>query len=390
MKNFKTIIVTLLLLTVALSGVFAQGSKESAEAATVSKKVELSSVDLSTASLQTIKDAYQSELDNYKTKYENIYNKMVESYKEGNVDDYFDAKGMLRNLTYPEITAEQTEVLVNRIKNEKDEAAKAELSLWLYENSRYYHPALHFTTSRGSEEQGSFFSYQFEISSEPGSKVTVPHMRTHSAENGIFAGWGTEDGKVLYEAGEEITMPYEDQTLYAVYKTGALFIDHVAGTRTMQDGPTVTVPASAAPDDSYVFLGWFDAEGNKAEGTVTLEDGQSKVFSAAYRSILIEDVRARHTKDGVPADKKVELAFCLYNQGSSNTGRLTVNLVCENDALKNLSGELHTRGISAGEEKSGSFTIVATGNSGDVINASIVVTDEAGNTWKAPVTLTVK
>lgn len=390
MKNFKTIIVTLLLLTVALSGVFAQGSKESAEAATVSKKVELSSVDLSTASLQTIKDAYQSELDSYKSKYESIYNKMVESYKEGNADDYFDAKGMLRNLTYPEITAEQTEVLVNRIKNEKDEAAKAELSSWLYENSRYYHPALHFTSSRGSEEEGSFFSYHFDISSEPGSKVTVPHMRTHSTENGIFAGWGTEDGKVLYEAGEEITMPYEDQTLYAVYKTGALFIDHVAGTRTMQDGATVTVPASAAPDDSYVFLGWFDAEGNKAEGTVTLEDGQSKVFSAAYRSILIEDVRARHTRDGVPADKKVELAFTLYNQGSSNTGRLTVNLICENDALKNLSGELHTRGIGVGEEKSGSFTIVAKGNSGDVINASIVVTDEAGNTWNAPVTLTVK
>ena len=390
MKNFKTIIVTLLLLTVALSGVFAQGSKESAEAATVSKKVELSSVDFSTASLQTIKDAYQSELDSYKSKYESIYNKMVESYKEGNVDDYFDAKGMLRNLTYPEITAEQTEVLVNRIKNEKDEAAKAELSSWLYENSRYYHPALHFTSSRGSEEEGSFFSYHFDISSEPGSKVTVPHMRTHSTENGIFAGWGTEDGKVLYEAGEEITMPYEDQTLYAVYKTGALFIDHVAGTRTMQDGSTVTVPASAAPDDSYVFLGWFDAEGNKAEGTITLEDGQSKVFSAAYRSILIEDVRARHTRDGVPADKKVEIAFTLYNQGSSNTGRLTVNLVCENDALKNLSGELSTRGISAGEEKSGSFTIVAKGNSGDVINASIVVTDEAGNTWNAPVTLIVK
>ncbi len=67
-----------------------------------------------------------------------------------------------------------------------------------------------------------------------------------------------------------------------------------------------------------------------------------------------------------------------------------MNLVCENDALKNLSGELSTRGISVGEEKSGSFTIVAKGNSGDVINASIVVTDEAGNTWNAPVTLTVK
>ena len=391
MKNFKTIIVTLLLLTVALSGAFAQGSKESSEALAVSKKVELSSVDLSSASLQTIKDAYQSEIDSYKAKYESIYNKMVESYKQGNADDYFDAKGMLRNLAYPEITAEQTEALVNRINAEKDEAAKAELSSWLYENSRYYHPTLTFTSSNGSEGEGSFFSYHFDISSEPGSKVTVPQMRTRSVESGIFAGWGTEDGKVLYQAGEEITMPYEDQILYAVYKSGALFIDSVAGTRTMQDGPSVTVPASAAPDDSYVFLGWFDGAGNKAEGTITLEDGQSKVFSAAYRSVLIEDVRARHTKDGIPADKKVELAFSLYNQGSTNTGKLTVDLVCESgDALKNLSGELHTRGISVGEEKSGSFTVVAKGNSGDVINASIVVTDEDGNSWKAPVSLTIK
>ncbi|MBO6048612.1 MAG: hypothetical protein J6P33_02385 [Spirochaetales bacterium] len=391
MKHFKTIAVTLLLLTVAVSGVFAQGSKENTDVATVSKKVELGSVDLSTASLQTIKDAFQSELDNYEAKYEAIYEKMAQSYKEGNVEDYFDAKGMLRNLSYPEITAEQTEVLVNRIKNEKDETAKAELSSWLYENSAYYHPALHFTTSSGSEDEGSYFSYQFEISSEPGSKVTVPHMRSHSTDSGIFSGWGTEDGKVLYEAGEEITMPYEDQTLYAVYKKGALFIDHVAGTRTLLEGPAVTVPASAAPDASYVFLGWFDADGNKVEGTVTLEDGQSAVYRAYYRSVLIEDVRARHTKDGVPSGREVELAFCLYNQGSANTGRLTVNLVSESgDALKNLSGELHTRGISAGEEKSGIFSIVAKGNSGDVVKASIVVTDEDGNTWTEPVTLTIK
>ncbi|MBO6000368.1 MAG: hypothetical protein J6P81_01125, partial [Spirochaetales bacterium] len=69
----------------------------------------------------------------------------------------------------------------------------------------------------------------------------------------------------------------------------------------------------------------------------------------------------------------------------------SVNLVSESgDALKNLSGELHTRGISAGEEKSGSFSIVAKGNSGDVVKANIVVTDEDGNTWKEPVTLTIK
>lgn len=391
MKHFKTIIVTLLLLTVAASGVFAQGSKENTEVVTVSKKIELSSVDLSSASLQTIKDAFQSELDSYKAKYEAIYNKMAESYKEGNVEDYFDAKGMLRNLSYPKVSAEQTEVLVNRIKNEKNDTAKAELSSWLYKNSAYYRPALIFTTGSGSEDESSFFSYKFTISSEPGSKVTVPQMRANFGENGIFAGWGTEDGKVLYEAGEEITMPYEDQTLYAVYKTGVLFVDQVAGTRSLQEGSSAALPSSAAPDDSYVFLGWFDSEGNRAEDTVTLEDGQSAVYRAAYRSVLIEDVRARHTRGGVPSGREVELAFSLFNQGSTNTGRLSVNLVSESgDALKNLSGELRTRGISAGEEKSGSFRIVARGNSGDVINASIVVTDEDGNSWKEPVSLTIK
>lgn len=391
MKQFKTIIVTLLLLTVAASGVFAQGSKENTEVVTVSKKIELSSVDLSSASLQTIKDAFQSELDSYKAKYEAIYNKMAESYKEGNVEDYFDAKGMLRNLSYPKVSAEQTEVLVNRIKNEKNDTAKAELSSWLYKNSTYYRPALIFTTGSGSEDESSFFSYKFTISSEPGSKVTVPQMRANFGENGIFAGWGTEDGKVLYEAGEEITMPYEDQTLYAVYKTGVLFVDQVAGTRSLQEGSSAALPSSAAPDDSYVFLGWFDSEGNRAEDTVTLEDGQSAVYRAAYRSVLIEDVRARHTRGGVPSGREVELAFSLFNQGSTNTGRLSVNLVSESgDALKNLSGELRTRGISAGEEKSGSFRIVARGNSGDVINASIVVTDEDGNSWKEPVSLTIK
>ena len=77
--------------------------------------------------------------------------------------------------------------------------------------------------------------------------------------------------------------------------------------------------------------------------------------------------------------------------GSANTGKLTVNLVSENgEALKNISGELSTKGVRVGEEKSGSFRIVANGNSGDVINANIVVADEDGNSWSTPVSLTIK
>ena len=388
----KTFIVTLLLLAIASAGLFAQGAVEQTNAATLSKKVELSAVDFEKDSVQTIKDAYQSETEAFRAKYDSIYNKMVESYNAGNADDYFDAKGMLRNLEYPQISQEQTEILVRRLENEKDEAAKADLAGWLYGNSPYYRPTLTFTKAGGSGDSSFQFSYHFEISSEPGSTVTVPAMRRDFGSEGIFAGWGTEDGKVLYEAGQEITMPYSDQVLYAVYKTGVMFIDSVTGLRSFEDGESVNVPQLTAPDDSYVFVGWFDAEGNKADGTVTVGKGQSEVYNAVWKSVLVEEVRARHYKGLViPADKTVELAFSIFNQGSANTGKLTVNLVPENgEALKNLSGELGTKGIWAGDEKSGSFRIVASGNSGDVIKADIVVSDADGNSWSTPVSLTLR
>lgn len=393
MKQFtKAIIVTLLLLAVASMELFAQGAVEQTNTATLSKKMELSAVDFEKDSVQTIKDAYQSELEAYQAKYESIYNKMVESYNAGNVDDYFDAKGMLRNLEYPEISQEQTEILVKRIENEKDEAAKADLANWLYENSNYYMPTLTFTKDDGADDGHTHFSFHYEIASEPGSTVIVPEMRRSFGNDGIFAGWGTGDGKVLYEAGQEIKMPYSDQVLYAVYKTGVMFNDSITGFESFEDGETIKVPELTAPDDSYVFLGWYDARGNKAEDTVTVEKGQSKVFTAVWKSVLIEEVRTRHYKGlAVPTDKAVDLAFSIFNQGSANTGKLTVNLVSENgEALKNISGELSTKGVRVGEEKSGSFRIVANGNSGDVINANIVVADEDGNSWSSPVSLTIK
>ena len=395
MKHFtKTVFVTLLLLSITSVGLFAAGVKEgTSETATVKQKVDFSTLDLETASVQTIIDSYQSELDTYDQKYESIYNKMVESYKEGNVDDYFDAKGMLRNLSRPEITAEQTEVLENRIINEKDQNAKDELASWLFANSRYYHPTLTFTTkNEASEDARSRFNYRFQVSSEPGSTVQLPTMRSNFTSDGIFAGWGTEDGEVLYEAGTEITMPYADQTLYAVYKSGVMFIDSVTGVQQFEDGASISAPKLTAPDDTYVFDGWYDSEGNKADGSATLDAGESKVYTAAWKSILIEEVATKHYRGlEIPSGKEVSLNFSLYNQGSVNPGKLTVTLVTENeDALKNKTGELQTSGIRAGAEKSGSFTIVAKGNSGDVINANIVVTDADGNSWSTPVTLKIK
>ena len=146
----KTVIVTLLILVIATAGLFASGAVENADGEVKVVKVsdvpaDFSSLDMNTASFTEIMNSYQAAVDNYTTKAESIMEKMVQSYNEGNVDDYFDAKGMLRNLEVPMITAEQTEILAQRLSDSKDQAAAAEFAAWLYENSMFYSPQITLT-----------------------------------------------------------------------------------------------------------------------------------------------------------------------------------------------------------------------------------------------------
>ena len=62
----------------------------------------------------------------------------------------------------------------------------------------------------------------------------------------------------------------------------------------------------------------------------------------------------------------------------------------DSNVLTVKSGAVTTRGIRVSQWKNGSFDVKVSGNSGDVVKATIVVTDSDGNTWKAPVEFTVK
>lgn len=389
MRTRKTLIVSLLILCLACAAVSANAELEKIK---VEKETEkYSTLDLESASFETIMKAYQAETEIYNTKYESIREKMVQSYNEGNVEDYFDAKGMLRNLSYPTITAEDTEVLVKRISESKDDAS--EFAAWLYDNSRFYRPVIRLTKASDSEDESrrSSFRYSYTISMEPGSKVKLPSMNVSFTSDGVFAGWGTTGSEVTYEAGEEITMPYTDLTLYAVFKSGVMFYDRITGTEVFEDGSDISAPALEAPDETYVFAGWYNERGEKAEGPVSLEDGQSAAFYAGWKSVQVDDVRLKNKGSmNVSADKEYKLNFSVLNKGSISTGSLTIELVPESDALTVLSGSLSTSNIKAGYQKSGNFTIKVSGASGDVVKASIVVTDADGNTWRTPVELTVK
>jgi len=390
MRTRKTLVVSLMILCLACAAVFANAELEKIK---VEKETEkYSALDLESASFESIMKAYQAELDAYNTKYESIREKMVQSYNEGNVEDYFDAKGMLRNLAYPTITAEDTEVLVKRIAESKDDAS--EFAAWLYDNSMFYRPVITLTKASDSddgESRKSSFRYSYTISMEPGSTVTLPSMNVSFTSDGVFAGWGTTEDEVTYEAGSEITMPYSDLTLYAVFKSGVMFYDYITETEVFEDSSDISAPALEAPDETYVFDGWYNESGEKVESPVSLEDGQSATFYAGWKSVLVDDVRLKNKGSmSVTADKEYKLNFSVMNQGSISTGNLTIELVPESDAITVLSDSLSTDNIRAMHEKSGSFIIKATGASGDVVKANIVVTDADGNSWKTPVELTVK
>ena len=387
----KTVIATLLILLLASAGLFASGAVENADGEVKVAKVsdvpaDFSSLDMETASFAEIMDSYQAAVENYNTKAEAIMDKMVRSYNEGNVDDYFDAKGMLRNLAVPMITLEQTEVLAQRLSDSKDTEAAAGFAAWLYENSMFYRPQITLTKDY-PEDMGiaAMFGYKYVISTEPGSTVTLPSLDIGFTSEGVFAGWGVTENEVTYEAGAEITMPYSDLTLYAIFRSGVLFSDSVTGTEVFEEGNEINAPVLEAPDDTYVFMGWYDANGRKADGSAVLEDGESAAYYAGWKSVLVSVVRVTQGR------RNSEVSFSIMNQGNMNTGSLTIELVPEDsNTMTVTSGTLRTNGIRVMQSKSGSFDVKLSGNSGDVVKATIVVTDADGNTWKTPVEITVK
>ena len=382
--NCKALFVTFLILVLSCGCVFAQSIKETQE-----EQIAFSSLDLEKVSFQKIIETFEAEVQSYNTKRQAIYDKMAEAYSKGNADDYFDAKGLLKNLEVPKITAEQTDILVTRILNEQDDTVKTGFATWLYQNSAYYNPKLTITKSSSSE--WSLFNYTYSISETPGSTVVLPELYNGMTRNGLFVGWGYSTDEAVYQPGDEIGMPYESQTLYAVFKSGVLFTDPITGTEVFEDGSEINAPELEAPDDSYVFAGWYDMFGVKADGSQTLEEGESCAYTAKWKSVKIQDVYAKGFKDlEVPADVPFKLNFTICNQGNASMGRMTISLVAENEeSIRISNSELYTYNLIAGQEKNGSFSLKVSGNAGDVVKASIVVTDSDGNTWTEPVEITI-
>lgn len=377
MKKITTTLIVLALTVLVTSPLFASGATE--------KGTNFKELDLNTASLNDMESAWTYSVESYNSQRTSLRGAMDEAIEKRDVEDYLELRSLYNSLEYPMITKEQTETLTERILNTENQEEKDSIASFLYENSAWYHPTLTFEYS---VTNGNFSrSYTRSYSSVPGTKVTVPEVKGE----GVFLGWSTDGESVAYKSGEEITMPYSDTVLYALFSTGITFKDSVSGNDTYVEGTEAGVPDAVVTEDSgLVFLGWYDQYGKKIDGdTVTVENGKSKEYTALYRGVEIGDASIRYYEDGkIPSSTQVVLSFPIKNIGNTALRNLKVSLGGED--VKVLSSSLKATLIGDESSLNASFLVYAEGEKGEEKVFTATVEDASGNVWTKDFTFTVQ
>ena len=377
MKKINTTLMVLALTVLVASPLFASGATE--------KGTNFKELDLNTASLKDMESAWTYSVESYNAQRTSLRTAMNEAMEKRDVEDYLELRSLYNSLEYPMITKEQTETLTERILNTENQEEKDSIASFLYENSAWYHPTLTFEYS---VTNGNFSrSYTRSYSSVPGTKVTVPEVKGE----GVFLGWSTDGESVAYKSGEEITMPYSDTVLYALFSTGITFKDSVSGNDTYVEGTEASVPDVVVTEDSgLVFLGWYDQYGNKIDGdTATVENGRSKEYTALYKGVEIGEASIRYYEDGkIPSSTQVVLSFPIKNIGNTALRNLKVSLSGED--VKVLSSSFDATLIGDESSLNASFLVYADGEKGEEKVFKATVEDSSGNVWTEDFTFVIQ
>ena len=377
MKKITTTLMVLVLTVLVASPLFASGATE--------KGTNFKELDLNTASLKDMESAWTHSVENYNAQRTSLRTAMNEAIEKRDVEDYLELRSLYNSLEYPMITKEQTETLTARMLNTESQEEKDAIASFLYENSVWYHPTITF---QYSVTNGNFSrSYTRSYSSVPGTKVTVPEVKGE----GVFLGWSTDGESVAYKSGEEITMPYSDTVLYALFSTGITFKDSVSGNDTYVEGTEASVPDVVVTEDSgLVFLGWYDQYGNKIDGdTATVENGRSKEYTALYKGVEIGEASIRYYEDGkIPSSTQVVLSFPIKNIGNTALRNLKVSLSGED--VKVLSSSFDATLIGDESSLNASFLVYADGEKGEEKVFKATVEDSSGNVWTEDFTFVIQ
>lgn len=376
MKKINTTLMVLALTVLVASPLFASGATE--------KGTNFKELDLNTASLKDMESAWTYSVESYNAQRTSLRTAMNEAMEKRDVEDYLELRSLYNSLEYPMITKEQTETLTERILNTENQEEKDEIASFLYENSAWYHPTLTFEYSVTNGNYSR--SYRKSFSAVPGTTVTAPEVKG----DGVFLGWSADGENVTYESGDEISMPYSDTVLYAIFSTGITFKDSVSGNDSYTEGTEASVPVVTTEDSNLVFLGWYDEYGKKVDGdTVTVENGKSKEYIALYRGVEIGDAFIRYYEDGkIPSSTQVVLSFPIKNTGNTALRNLKVSLGGEE--VKVLSSSLKATLIGDESSLNASFLVYVEGEKGEEKVFTATVEDASGNVWTKDFTLTVQ
>ena len=379
-KDMKKITTTLMVLALSVFFVlplFASGATE--------KGTNFKDLDLNTAAVKDMENAWNYSVESYSSQRTSLRTAMNEAIEKRDVEDYFELRSLYNSLEYPMITKEQTETLTARMLSTESQEEKDAIASFLYENSVWYHPTITF---QYSVTNGNFSrSYTRSYSSVPGTKVTVPEVKGE----GVFLGWSTDGESVAYKSGEEITMPYSDTVLYALFSTGITFKDSVSGNDTYVEGTEASVPDVVVTEDSgLVFLGWYDQYGKKIDGdTATVENGMSKEYTALYKGVEIGEASIRYYEDGkIPSSTQVVLSFPIKNIGNTALRNLKVSLSGED--VKVLSSSFDATLIGDESSLNASFLVYADGEKGEEKVFKATVEDSSGNVWTEDFTFVIQ
>ena len=376
MKKINTTLMVLALTVLVASPLFASGATE--------KGTNFKELDLNTASLKDMESAWTYSVESYNAQRTSLRTAMNEAMEKRDVEDYLELRSLYNSLEYPMITKEQTETLTERILNTENQEEKDEIASFLYENSAWYHPTLTFEYSVTNGNYSR--SYRKSFSAVPGTTVTAPEVKG----DGVFLGWSIDGENVIYESGDEISMPYSDTVLYAIFSTGITFKDSISGNDSYTEGTEASVPVVTTEDSNLVFLGWYDEYGKKVDGdTVTVENGKSKEYIALYRGVEIGDASIRYYEDGkIPSSTQVVLSFPIKNTGNTALRNLKVSLGGEE--VKVLSSSLKATLIGDESSLNASFLVCVEGEKGEEKVFTATVEDASGNVWTKDFTLTVQ
>ena len=376
MKKINTTLMVLALTVLVASPLFASGATE--------KGTNFKELDLNTASLNDMESAWTYSVESYNSQRTSLRTAMNEAMEKRDVEDYLELRSLYNSLEYPMITKEQTETLTERILNTENQEEKDEIASFLYENSAWYHPTLTFEYSVTNGNYSR--SYRKSFSAVPGTTVTAPEVKG----DGVFLGWSIDGENVIYESGDEISMPYSDTVLYAIFSTGITFKDSISGNDSYTEGTEASVPVVTTEDSNLVFLGWYDEYGKKVDGdTVTVENGKSIEYTALYRGVEIGDASIRYYEDGkIPSSTQVVLSFPIKNTGNTALRNLKVSLGGED--VKVLSSSLKATLIGDESSLNASFLVYAEGEKGEEKVFKATVEDASGNVWTKDFTLTVQ